>query len=251
MHTIVTSFSPEGFEQYAKDCILSFQAYWPNSVQMLCYWEGKEPIGVQGFDLLQLEPCSLFLERYKGDPIIAGKEEAPSWPWGPKARRKGYSFRHDAYKFARKVFAIAHAARELQLGKLFWLDADTITAAAVPEDLLDDLLPDDVSLSYLARRDYPSELGFVGYNLNRIETHAFLSVYEGIYAEDKFKNHKAWDDCSIFDALVSILDPKVKHIPHSSRSHPFDHSILGRYMTHLKGDRKLGGKGKSEGEDDD
>jgi hypothetical protein len=251
MLTVVTSFSPEGFEQYGRACVESIQAYWPNSAQLLCYWEGEKPDGVEGFDLLQIEPCKSFLGRHRGNPVFAGQAEDPRWRWGPKARRKGYSFRHDAYKFARKVFAVAHAAREVESGKLFWLDADTLTGTPVNGIFLNGVLPDDVSLSYLARHNYHSELGFVGYNLDLIQTRAFLTVYEGVYSEDRFTNYPAWDDCSVFDQLVSALKPEVKHIHHTSRAQPFDNSILGRYMTHLKGDRKFGGAGKSEGEDDD
>lgn len=239
LFTVVTSFSEAGWESYGRECVRSFREFWPSSVRLICYWEGKCPDEIsEGWNLEFTEPCASFLERHKDNLIVQGKSQSALSPWGPKARNDGYSFRHDAYKFARKVFAVAHAAREVECGKLFWLDADTVTFGAFPERLLNEILPDTVSLAYLSRQPYHSELGFVGYNLDRIECHAFINAYEAAYSEDCFLRFPYWDDCDVFDALVRIFEPACALIEHTSRSQPFDNSILGNYMTHLKGRRK-------------
>lgn len=237
--SVITSFSRQGYEDYGRDFIRTFKTFWPASVRLLCYWEGECPDEVsEGWNLELLEPCKSFLERHRDNPIVQGKSQSHLSPWGPKARAYGYSYRNDAYKFARKVFAVAHAAREIEIGKLFWIDADVITRSSVPEGLLEVLLPDKTSLCYLARRETHSELGFVGYNLNRPETHDFIKTYEETFAEDRFFNYRYWTDCHVFDALIQTLHPRHIAIPHTNRGHPFDYSILGSYMTHLKGPRK-------------
>jgi len=236
--TVITSFSPSGYELYGKAFLKSFGEFWPLTVKLLVAWEGERPSGFQGFDLLKTEPCASFLARHKDNLAVAGLQEDERSPWGPKARREDYSFRHDAYKFSRKVFAVAHASRLIGYGKLFWIDADTVTHQRMSEDVLRHLLPDNVSLCYLARPRSYSELGFVGYNLQQKEARDFIQRYERRYADDEFFDDPAWDDCWQFDRLVRLYLPRCKMIPHTSQSQPFDNSVLGQYMTHLKGPRK-------------
>lgn len=241
-HTVVTSFGPAGWNRYAKAFIDTFYEFFDPSVTLLAYWEGARPAygGIlPGYNLLELEPCAGFLARHRDNPVIQGKVEGLQSRWAPAARREHYSFRHDAYKFARKVFAIAHAARCRGRGRLYWIDADVVCKRHVPLSLLNRLLPEDVSLCYLSRGNYHSELGFVGYNLERSETHAFLTAYEAEYSEDVFMRRQFWDDCNVFDALIDELEPVVREIPSTSRSQPFDNSVLGKCMVHLKGARKL------------
>lgn len=241
MFTVVTSFSQRGWNAYAHAFVDSFYAHFPEDVALLAYWEGATPEyggWLPGYDLLSIQPCAAFLGRHVSNEIVQGKIEGRA-AWGPKARREGYSYRHNAFKFARKVFAVADAARRVGRGRLFWIDADVVVETQVPRDLLINLLPGSVSLCYLARNRFHSECGFVGYNLDRLETRAFITAYEAEYAEDKFLNRPHWDDCSVLDALVKERNPSVKPIAHTDRAQPFDHSILGQYMTHLKGKRKV------------
>lgn len=234
--TVVTSFSSDGYEEYGRRCVESFKEFWPSSVQLICAWEGPGPGNLNGFDLLNTEPCASFIKRHKGNRYAKGRLPLPTW--GGKARLEGYSFRHNAFKFARKVFAVSAAARYVQFGRLFWLDADVFTHKHVPEGLLFDLLPQAVSLCYLARPRSYTETGFVGYNLEQPETRAFITAYERMYSEDRFIQEPHWDDCAIFDSVVERLKPIAGLIAHNSQSQPFDNSILGKYMTHLKGKRK-------------
>lgn len=240
MLTAVTSFGTLGWEQYGRKFVDTFNAYWPKDVHLICAWEGPCPAAkLNGFDLLQTDRCAEFIERHRTNPIVQGIHDAPPARWAPKAKREGYSFRHDAYKFARKVFAVAAAARYVEGGRLFWIDADVETYAPVPKELLHKLLPDTISLCYLKRQRYHSECGFVGYNLHRKETREFISAYENQYASDAFLADEFWDDCNQLDYLVKKLVPHAKWIAHARDAQPFDDSVLGRYMRHNKGKRKL------------
>jgi hypothetical protein len=237
--TVVTSFSPEGYELYGKRFIETFKKHWPKEVKLICAWEGPTPdLELNGFDLLTTEPANSFFEKHAEDLVIHGKLDAPPAKWAAKARREGYSVWHDAYKFAHKVFSICAAAKYVEGGKLFWIDADVGTHSQVPVGLLDTLLPDGTSLCYLARPGYHSELGFTGYNLDIPLTRQFLDDYLAQYEHGLFVLDPAWDDCHQFDYLVQSLRPVVNRIPHTSHSQPFDSSVLGKYMTHYKGRRK-------------
>lgn len=240
MITVVTSFSPSGWEKYAKHFVLQFPYFWPKQCRLLCYWEGEKPHpDCEGFDLLELEPCRGFLDRHRTDLTVQGLVESPISLWGPKARSKNYSFRHDAYKFARKVFAVAHASSHSE-GMMFWVDADVVYRATIPDEVLTWLLPNACHLSYLKRNNYHSELGFVGYNLVHQYAREFINAYVMRYVTDDFMADKAWDDCNQFDYLVEKMKPITYPIPHNSQGQPFDYSMLGGYMTHMKGLRKDG-----------
>lgn len=241
MLSVVTSFGPAGWDLYGRRFVDCFHEHWPLSARLIVYWEGERPDypgDMDGFDLLKVPPAAAFLDKWRTNPMVHGKLESSVSPWSGKARRIGYCFRHDAYKFARKVFAVADAARLLRDGRLFWVDADVVTRKRIPDGLFDSLLPDTISLCYLKRRTLHSELGFVGYNLNRREARDFINAYEHRYSSDAFLTDAAWDDCNQFDALVARLSPSVNWIPHNSVAQPFDGSILGRYMRHNKGKRK-------------
>jgi len=240
MLTAVTSFSREGWELYGRRFVDSFRHHWTGEIQLICAWEGQPPDhGLCGFDLLAADPARSFVARHHTNPITHGLLDMPPAQWTAKAKREGYSFRHDAFKFARKVFAVCRVAKLIEHGKLFWLDADIVTHKPVSHVLLNTLLPDAASLCYLDRQPhFHSELGFVGYNLERAEVAYFLEQYEEIYATDAFLSLPYWDDCNVFDHLVRQLEPVVAPIIHHSRQQPFDTSPLAACMTHLKGKRK-------------
>lgn len=242
MHTVVTSFSPRGWKEYARDFVDSFYANMPAEVRLLAYWEGERPDYpglLAGYDLLSLLTPAAFYARHAHDPVVAGKKEGTR-RWSGKARKEGYSLRHDAYKFSHKVFAIADAARRQSRGRLFWIDADVTVDLRVPIEFLNKLLPEDANLCYLRRPLSYSELGFVGYNLDVAGTREFLYAYEAEYALDTVFARPFWDDCNVFDALVKERAGRLRIAPidHESSAQPFDNSVLGEYMTHHKGPRK-------------
>ena len=240
MYTVVTSFGPLGWNKYAKAFVDSFYEHFDPHVALLAYWEGpRPPYGglLPGYSLTELPASAGFLARHRGSLEVQGRREGRA-RWASKAKKEGYSYRHDAYKFARKVFAVADAARRQHRGRLFWIDADVVVQKPVSLEFLRERLPDEISLCYLKRRLAHSELGFVGYNLELLETHAFITAYEREYAEDLFLDRAHWDDCSVFDALVAEIAPSTRRIKHHSEAQPFDHSVLGQYMIHNKGKRK-------------
>lgn len=242
-HTVITSFSPSGYETYAHNFISSFQLYWPNEVKLLVAWEGVCPdSSINGFDLLGTEPARSFYARHGSNRIVQGLQEGPQ-RWGKKAKREGYSFTHDAFRFSHKVFAVAAASQYVEGGKLFWIDADVVTERPVPLKFLDSVLPDDCELCYIPRKGYHSELGFVGYNLAHPETRMFIHNYKNQYALDLFVNDEHWDDCHQFDYLVKKCKPRANLILSDSIPQPFDNSVLGQYMRHNKGPRKYGRPG--------
>ena len=233
--TVVTSFSPNGYALYGKTMLHTFRGYWPAEVEIVAYVEGQSLPGVNCVDLLQVEACRAFLDRHAHNKVVCGRHRRKGHHWKDGAIRGGYNFRFDAYKFARKVFAIADAAKT-RTGRLYWVDADCETHARVDIREVLALLPDDVALCYLARPGYHSECGFVGYNLDA-GGRAFIEAFAGVFADDSFQRFSEWHDSYVFDRMIEELKPVTRPIPHTGGT-PVEGSALGRFMRHYKGKRK-------------
>lgn len=249
---IVTSFGPTGYTEYGARFLYDYFRHWPWRKLTLHVWvEGEKlreklqhqfrPARVH--DLLQDPACARFLARYAEDPVAQGRRPKPGMVWKAKALLAGYNFRFDAYKFCRKVFALQataalHAADPV---RMFWVDADVVTWRAVPLNLFPTVLPDDVDICYLDRGpDYHSECGFVGYQLKEARVRQFLHDLAALYSTGKVFELAEWHDSWVFDWLRRARPELRCHaLEHGNNRHaPFDHSILGQFMRHLKGDRK-------------
>jgi hypothetical protein len=160
------------------------------------------------------------------------------------------SFRYDAVRFAHKVFAILHGTRNANAEKAFWIDADVVTFAPVPHSLLDACLPDDCYTSCLKRDGNFSECGFVGYNLRHPAHEEFMNVWENLYTSGRLFELPEWHDSYVYDHVRRSFENEGKFHSHNlsgahtSAAHPFVNSELGRYMDHLKGQRKIAGKSR-------
>lgn len=235
---VVTSFSPSGYEQYGQRFISTFRQFWPKSVELLVYHEGQR--GLNGVNLLELLSCQNFLQRHRFSDEVRGQALHRPRHWKGKCEREGYNFRYDAYRFCRKVFAVEHAATTHLGARLFWVDADVVTFDFIPEWQLSAWLPEAIGLSYLGRPvHYHSECGFVGYNLSHEQVVRFIHDFANQYREDTFKQMDEWHDSFIFDR-VRERHSGIPQLDLSSgmSGHVFVQSSLGRYMDHLKGDRK-------------
>lgn len=261
-YNVVTSCSRAGWKLYGERFYRTFGEHWPEEVGLHVFSEdlipedffesiagadagpATRPTGF--YDLLHYSPaCRAFLERHAGNPAAHGRERLP-WQdgWTPGKVAAGYNFRYDAFRFAKKVFAIEAARGEpYALGKLFWVDMDVVTFAPVGLDLLDELLPDDAALSCLDRgATYHSECGFVGYNLAHAEAVDFIMRFALTYATDQVLTLPQWHDSWVFDWLRRQTGIATHAIPHCSRHQPFINSALGRCMDHLKGGSKDQGR---------
>lgn len=244
---VVTSCSSSGWDEYGRRFCESFGAHWPGDVPLYVVSEDDLPLChavTLQLDLRRHPPAAAFFERHRGNARAHGRVLMPGdVGWSEKKRAARYNFRYDAFRFAKKVFAIEMVAELVPHGRLFWVDADVLTFAAVPREFLEQLLPADKALCCLERGEsYHSECGFVGYNLDHDLGPVFIQEFAQLYASDRvFKLHE-WHDSWVFDWLRRKLEVPVKPIAHCSRHQPFVNSKLGRYLDHLKGANKQLGK---------
>ena len=245
---VVTSFNEAGYERYGRKFIETFLQYWPASIRLTVYYEGENFDFTNGVSWHPIETVGYikdFMENLRF-PIMHG------------IVGNQYDILFDA-RHARKAFIEMHAMKTYG-GKVFWLDADTVTHSNVPENFLDEWLPDDAFCAYLGREGwYYSETSFIGFNGNhpiasrfsKNYLHTFLS---GVFLtiQDPYLGRPGWVDCHGFDAIRNVLGNGPEFVDHSKglphgTMHPFVNTRAGAYMDHMKGKRKdTGGTKQSD-----
>ena len=253
-YTVITTFHEEGLKLYGQKMIDTFEKNWDPSIDLVVYAENCNPhyltSRVKVIDLLaNSSDCKAFIQRHKNNPEAHGGL-GPHNQNGWNAKK---AFRWEAVRFSYKVFSIAHAVENIDTEWLIWLDADSHTHSKVDVSALDRLCPANTSVCYLGRGEkYHSECGWVAYNLTKANTKEFINRFVGMYKQDTIFNEKEWHDSYIWDVVRKQMTtegmdfynlnpyPNEKNIA----GHPFINSELGKYMDHVKGDRKLNGHSK-------
>lgn len=236
-HTVITSFTKEGYELYGMEFIRTFLKFWPENVRLVVYYEGDDEFRrMNGWeDYWGVTHMREFFDMLKFD-VQHGRF--------PDGR---YDINYDA-GMARKVLMQAHAVAQYG-GKVFWIDADSITHAHVPRRFLDEVLPDDKFCCYLGRHTaegeawFYTESGFLGFNAAHPLAHKFFAAYKAFYLFGLFMLHPRWHDCEGFDQMRIASKQQDEFVNLSAdlpygTMHPFVNSVVGKYMDHRKGPRK-------------
>ncbi len=229
----------------------TFEQYWPAEVDLVVCAENCKPQitrpNTRVYDLMNLSNnCAAFVERHRNNPLAHGQAGPPD-VWNPRK-----AFRWNAVRFAYKVFSVALCANNLSSGWMIWIDADTHTHSAVPMSWLEQVCPPSAMISYLGRGEkYHSECGWVAYNLDHPETRNFIQDFVGMYNTDRIFEQREWHDSYIWDVIRrqyqdrnTFFNLNPSWTDKGLAGHPFINSELGRYMDHVKGERKLLGHSK-------
>lgn len=253
-YTVVTTFHPAGLEKYGQTMIDSFERCWPADVDLHVYAERCQPRHTRpSTKIIDLETASpdmiAFKNRHKNNPKARG-DAGPDGTYDDKKQ-----FRWDAIRFCHKVYALDHAIRNAQGDWLIWLDADSKTHSPITHEVLSRVCNNNKFGSYLGRGDkYHSECGWIAYNLNHPEIQNFNSRLVGMYNSDELFNYAEWHDSFLWDIVrkeflsqgridMQNLNPQDST---GKAGHPFINSELGRYMDHMKGNRKDRGHSKAK-----
>lgn len=221
----VTSFSQEGYEIYGRKCLETLH-HWP--CKFIVYYEHKpdfEAVNLEYRFLYDIEGIRAFLEKLKSVDGADGEVDGV------------YDYRFDASRFCRKVFCMDAVFGEDK--EVFWLDADTVTKKSIPPWFLKVLIKDD-PFCYLGRANFCSETGFLGFNTEHKDFEKFRRNYLSTYTSGAFMNLKTWEDAVVFDhARQGIKGNDLNHTALQGIDHVWPHTVLGQYVDHLKGQRKL------------
>ena len=228
---IVTSFSEIGYTKYGKRFIESFLKHWADE-KLVVYVEAP----IEDFEHERVEFRDLFAVDLMPETLDMLKDAGMIYQGRKKVGgTKGYDYRYDAYRFCRKVFAMADAGRG-HTEKYAWMDADVVFHADVPAGFIDSLLPDDKFMAYLARPWSHCETGFVAFNPAYPNHDDFLDLMVGTYATGAFKYLGEWHDCYVLDYLLAATAMETVNLAEGlTVEHVFINTILGKYCDHLKG----------------
>lgn len=237
MLTVVTGWSPKGFDEYGRAFLDCWVRFWPRDVRLLVYVEQLHPVpSSHRIELVHLAniPAADCLEIYD-NPTCRGREALPMWK--DKERQAGYSFRFDAWKFCRQGIIPWHAQYGITSGHMLWLDGDVETIRPVTAQDIVQLLPFGKHVAYLGREPKHSEIGFQLYRIP--EAGPMLAEFSRLYSSGEILRHDEWHSAYAFD-LARKACPVVKcfNLTPGGSGHVWLNSPLARFMAHHKGKRK-------------
>ena len=249
--SVITTFPPNKWDQYAKTMLETFIQHWPKSIKLKVYHEGAIPEDapdsnqIEWIDLHDTCPeLVAFKEKHKDNPFANG------YKVGSDTTKKG-SFLWEAVRFAHKSFCVSHATLNSSTDLVIWLDADVVTHSSVPYEFVESLLPENFYTAYLGRQKIYPECGFVIYNTEHPKHQQFMDDWKKLYNNDELFQLEEYHDSYLFWQLLQRHDLVKESFniseghPHKPGIHVFINSPLGKYMDHLKGSRKKQGKSKA------
>ena len=252
---VVTTFPPSKWNVYAKRMVESHIQHWPSDVKLHVYYEKEKPnlehSKIIYIDIEKENPeLVAFKNKHKNDPVANGETvEIPGGvrrlpDAGDKDKGKG-SFLWDAVRFAHKSFAVSHAIKNIDTDYVLWLDADTYTFRAITKEFVFSLLPKNKLVNYLGRVTYP-ECGWVCYNRRHPKITEFINTWIRLYTTDAIFKEVEWHDSYLFWQILNRVAPTegvdIGKGAGVEGLHVFINSILGDYIDHMKGKRKIKGK---------
>lgn len=259
--TVVTTFHKEGMEKYGQRFLDSFGERVSSKVQLLVYAEDCIP-NVEASNITVLDAntalpkLQAFKKRWGNVPKANGV--CPPEIKAKRPRDWMKEFKWDAVRFANKVYAVFDACEKSD-DWVVWMDADTFVHSDWSYEEFDNLLPDDMWLTYVGRgrrgHTWP-ECGFYGLNTTHPVCQQFLREFERFYedAEDGIFTLVEWHDSFVFGEILNDMLPvsnkvfdytadiEVRTAITGGGGHPLINTELGKYIDHLKGARKDLGK---------
>ncbi len=263
--TVVTTFHKPGLDLYGQRFLNSFAERVDSKIKLLVYAEDCSPVNPNSEQITILDAkevlpkLNAFKEKYKNVPHANGNIAKHPARNGRKDWNK--EFKWDAVRFANKTYAVYDACERSE-DWCVWMDADTFVHSEWSYEQFKHLLPEDKWITYVGRgkgsQTWP-ECGFYGMNLNHPVCHQFLKEFERMYedAENGIFKLVEWHDSFVFGHLLKNLKPVsnnvldysaemyLKEAKSGGGGHPLINTILGKWIDHMKGDRKNTGKSKA------
>lgn len=228
---IVTTMTAKAWEEFGRRMVESVIALWPvEALPITLYAEDFDPEPMAGLEVRRL-PAWLdeFKQRWGKAPAYTGH------------RNGGYDYRFDAIKFAHKVAALTDFGLDLFDGVMIWLDADTVTHAAVTPEWLTGLFPEPAYLAWLDRANSHPECGFVMFRASNDYHHNFMEAFRNLYTSGDIFKLRETHDSFVLQWLVydKVTKGKIRQPVSLSGDkrwhHPFVSGPLGACLDHFKG----------------
>lgn len=229
--TATTTFSLNGYNEYAHKLIETFVEFWPSSVHLYAYYDDMP---VTGWKTIA---DNVHYIKHDSEELLAFKTRNKNNP-----KQSSELFLTDGIRFSHKVFAYVDAAMH-DSDIAIWLDGDVITHTKVTEDDIISWLGGKMAGALLRPWQY-TETGFVITDMRHPDAKKFMTMFLEQYTKDKLWDLPLYTDCHAYDATMAQFPAENWHnlSPDIRHSHPFVNGILGEFMDHCKGPRKQTGK---------
>ena len=263
--TVVTTFHPDGMRTYGQRFLDSFAQRVDKRIKLLCYVEDCMPVNpdprqIEIIDArVALPKLNAFKAKWKDVPKANGIPPAEIKARRPRDWNK--KFKWDAVRFANKTYAVYDACTRSK-DWCVWMDADTFVHSNWTYEQFKELLPETAYITYVGRgkgsQTWP-ECGFYGMNLNDGVCQDFLAEFERVYedADNGIFLLEEWHDSFVFGNIINrmkftspnVLDYSAEMYLREAKTggggHPLINTKLGKWIDHMKGDRKNQGKSKT------
>jgi hypothetical protein len=254
-YSVVTTFNASGYNRYASKMIDTFLKNWPEEVHLYVYAEDctvtQSAPNLTVYDLHAQCPRLLaFKEKYKNDPRATGQQGVG--PVDKKGKQHGVGFRWDAVRFSNKVYAMCDAASRT-LDTVIWMDADMVCHSPITVATIQQLIPADANIAFLGRERKFTETGLWAINMGNSANILFIQWMQAAYdnAETGVLAMEEFHDCWVFDRTRERIAATVPawtqlnwsaNFSKQGEGHPLINTEWGKYLDHLKGNRKDYGK---------
>lgn len=234
---VVTSFSPQGFEDYGKVFLRTYAEHWGAPLYVVV----EDSVGdVNDWVKANTEIKHLALDKLNDRPLIDNcwKED---YQKGSRQNRSAYM------KWGKKVLAIKQAAETVDTRWLIWIDADVEFIAPVTASWLKhEILNSEADVCTLLRDKNPPDIptwpetGFVAFRMKSPAARAIIEDWAGWYESGDVFMLKKWEDAYVFGVVLKNCTGARVHDLNRSvlTSHPWRNSKLAECMTHYKGPRR-------------
>lgn len=207
--------------------------WWENGMakKALDSWQKHMPSGTD-FYVYNVEECPDWCIK-----INAAQPERDFWE-RHKDRPVSSDYRTHLVRFSHKVFAQKRIMKYFEMHasypqELLWLDCDVIMHADMTHEDFNGILG-NADVAYLGRHDWDtSETGFILYNPRNPKTIDKMYDY---YITDKVLDLDQYTDAHVFDRSRDVNSRNITDGVNGRDV--WDHSILAKWMTHHKGQRK-------------
>lgn len=229
-----TTFSVNGYNEYAHRLIKTFIQYWPKTVTLYAYYDDIPPSGWRD------TASNVVYVKLNEPDLLKFKQQNAKNP-----KQSNTNFMNDGIRFSHKVFAYTDAALNHNAEIAVWLDGDSITHRPVTEDVVLSWLGGKMAGALLRPWQY-TETGFHIFDMRFKEASKFMKEWRDYYVNNTIWDLPHYTDCHTYDATMAKFPSTLWHnlSPNIKHPHPFVNGVLGEYMDHAKGPRKKEGRSK-------
>jgi len=245
--SVVTTFNKKGFDTFAKEMLISFDKFWSKDIALNVYYEDMNLPEIGTSNRISFFSFNEEIKKwYKFQSNFFFRELNK-----PDNTINAF-YKYSAIKFAHKIYTIEKQLEKNFSEYLIWLDSDVITFKKIENSFIDTLVDNNSYLTFLGRGhvNFHSEAGFLIFNTKNKFHKIFWERMMEMYDQGKLFDENEWHDSYILDVVRLELEKKsLKNINISTMGlrwidplYVFDNSVLGEFMNHLKGKRKLNDK---------